>query len=134
MTKEALCAAAIAARRMAYAPYSGCQVGAALLSTDGTVYTGCNVENASYGATLCAERTALAKAVSEGAREFRMLAIAGGKGEGIDGGFPPCGICRQALSELCPPTLTVLVVTGDNRYTEYRLSDLLPTAFGGQQL
>lgn len=129
MTKEALCAAAVAARKNAYAPYSGCLVGAALLAADGTVYIGCNVENASYGATLCAERTAFAKAISEGQRKFAMLAIAGGRGEEIDGGFPPCGICRQTIAEFCAPDLPVLVVTGEETYTEYCLDQLLPAAF-----
>ncbi len=129
MTKEALCAAAVAVRSNAYAPYSGCLVGAALLAADGTVYTGCNVENASYGTTLCAERTAFAKAISEGQREFTMLAIAGGRGEDIDGGFPPCGICRQTIAEFCAPDFPVLVVTGEKAYTEYRLDELLPAAF-----
>lgn len=129
MTKNALCAAALAARKHAYAPYSGCLVGAALLTADGTLYTGCNVENASYGATLCAERTAFAKAISEGHRAFTMLAIAGGRGESVDGGFPPCGICRQTIAEFCPPEFPVLVVTGNDAFTEYRLDQLLPAAF-----
>ena len=129
MTKEALCAAAIAARQQAYAPYSGCLVGAALLAADGSVYTGCNVENASYGATLCAERTAFAKAISEGNRQFTMLAVAGSEGNEINGGFPPCGICRQVIAEFCEPDFTVLVVTASDTYKEYTLSELLPAAF-----
>ena len=128
MTEQALCAAALEARRHAYAPYSGCSVGAALLLDDGKVYTGCNVENASYGATLCAERTAFGKAVSEGERAFVAIAIAGGKGE-VNGGFPPCGICRQTMAEFCGPDFRVLVVTGEQTYTAYRLADLLPAAF-----
>ena len=129
MNKESLCKAALAARRNAYAPYSGCLVGAALLAQDGTVYTGCNVENASYSATLCAERTAIAKAVSEGKREFAMLAVAGGEGDMLNGGFPPCGICRQVMVEFCSPDFKVLVVTSPNTYTEYTLAELLPAAF-----
>lgn len=129
MTKEALCAAAIAARQHAYAPYSDCMVGAALLAADGSVYTGCNVENASYGATLCAERTAFAKAISEGNRQFTMLAVAGSEGSEINGGFPPCGICRQVIAEFCEPDFTVLVVTAPDTYKEYTLSELLPAAF-----
>ncbi len=129
MNKEQLCKAALEARRFAHAPYSGCLVGAALLAENGTVYTGCNVENASYGATLCAERAAFAKAVSEGQRRFSMLAIAGGEGDTVNGGFPPCGICRQVMAEFCSPDFTVLVVTSENTHTEYTLAELLPAAF-----
>ena len=102
----ALVAAARAAARRAYAPYSHYAVGAALLAEDGAVFSGCNVENASYGLTNCAERTALFKAVSEGRRRFRALAIAGGppKDPAV-----PCGACRQALAEFCPPDLPVAV-------------------------
>lgn len=85
---------AIDAMKKAYAPYSGYQVGAALLCVDGTVYTGCNIENASYGATNCAERTAFFKAVSEGQRDFLAIAICGGRDGQIADVFPPCGICR----------------------------------------
>ena len=101
-----LVTAARAAAARAYAPYSKYRVGAALLAADGTVFTGCNVENASYGLTNCAERTALFKAVSEGRRRFRALAIAGGtpKAPAV-----PCGACRQALAEFCPPDLPVAV-------------------------
>ena len=129
MTREALCEAACAARLTAYAPYSECLVGAALLAESGEVYTGCNVENASYGATLCAERTAFAKAVSCGERKFKKIAIAGGKGETVDGGFPPCGMCRQVMAEFCSPDFEVLVVTGASTYTAYTLGELMPAAF-----
>lgn len=129
MTERELCAAAMAARQTAYAPYSGCLVGAALLTASGKVYTGCNVENASYGATICAERTALSKAISEGERAFAAIAVAGGAGETVDGGFPPCGICRQVMAEFCTADFSVLVVTGTETYTAYRLGDLLPYAF-----
>ena len=129
MKKEELCEVALAVRRNAHAPYSGCLVGAALLAQDGTVYTGCNVENASYGATLCAERAAIAKAVSEGNRKFSMIAVAGGEGDTVSGGFSPCGICRQVLAEFCSPDFTVLVVTSLDTYTEYTLAELLPAAF-----
>lgn len=129
MTNRELCAAAEAARQTAYAPYSGCLVGAALLTASGKVYTGCNVENASYGATLCAERTAFAKAISDGERAFVALAVAGGAAGEIHGGFPPCGVCRQVMAEFCRPDFTVLVVTGADGHREYRLSELLPYAF-----
>ena len=114
-----------------YAPYSHFHVGAALLAKDGTVYTGCNVENASYGASNCAERTALFKAVSEGVREFRAIAIAGGK-DGIIGDFcPPCGICRQVLREFCSPeTFTVILKNAKGEIRTYLLRELLPESFG----
>ena len=102
----ALAAAARAAAARAYAPYSNYRVGAALLAADGTVFTGCNVENASYGLTNCAERTALFKAVSEGRRAFRAIAIAGGTAKAP---ALPCGACRQALAEFCGPEMPVAV-------------------------
>lgn len=129
MTYRELSAAALSARNTAYAPYSGYLVGAALLAASGKVYTGCNVENASYGATLCAERTAFAKAISDGEREFTALAIAGGAGDTVDGACPPCGICRQVMAEFCSPDFAVVVVTGEDGYQTYRLEDLLPHAF-----
>ena len=134
MTKHELCAVAMTARDTAYAPYSACRVGAALLASDGTVYTGCNVENASCGATICAERTALVKAVSDGARRFTMLAVAGSCTDHIDGGFPPCGVCRQMLSEFCTADTVVLVVTGEDTFDEYRFGELFPAAFDSNNL
>lgn len=129
MNEHDLCAAALAARKQAYAPYSGYAVGAALLTADGTVYTGCNVENASYGATLCAERTAFATAISNGHREFVMLAVAGGHGDALLASFTPCGICRQVMAEFCSPSFRVLVAKNAEQYTAYSLGDLLPAAF-----
>lgn len=113
----------------AYSPYSNYRVGAALLCGNGKVYTGCNIENASYGATVCAERTAIFKAVSDGERDFSMLAVAGGTDKEISDKFLPCGICRQVMAEFCKPDFTVLVVTGENSYKEFTLSELLPNAF-----
>ena len=100
--------AAKSAMRFAYAPYSHFTVGAALLSRSGRIYTGCNIENASFGATNCAERTAIFKAVSEGEREFDAIAIVSSSGEPT----PPCGICRQVLSEFAPD-IPILLVSGD---------------------
>ena len=100
---EELIRQAMEARKNSYSPYSGFQVGAALLCEDGTVYTGCNVENAAYGPTNCAERTAVFKAVSEGKREFKRIAIVGGH-EGESVAPTPCGVCRQVLSEFCKPS------------------------------
>lgn len=129
MTYRKLCERALEVRKSAYAPYSECFVGAALLTADGAVYTGCNVENASYGATLCAERAAFAAAIGDGKRAFTAIAVAGGKGDAIDGGFPPCGICRQVMAEFCDAEFTVLVVTSPDTFATYRLGDLLPAAF-----
>lgn len=129
MTEKDLCSLAIQAMERSYSPYSGYRVGAALLTTEGTVYTGCNIENASYTPTICAERTAIFKAVSDGVRQFTAIAVAGGKDGVISGAFPPCGVCRQVMAEFCPPDFTILVVTGDDSYTRYTLSDLLPAGF-----
>jgi cytidine deaminase len=129
MTDQELIRRAMAAREYAYCPYSGFSVGAALLCADGTVYTGCNVENAAYGSSICAERTALVKAVSEGKREFVKLAVAGGGGEFCT----PCGACRQMLYEFAPE-LTVLSVRGDGAFLSCTLRELLPYGFGASNL
>ena len=101
MTKEQLATMAKEAMERAYSPYSGYKVGAALICKDGSVYTGCNVENASFSATNCAERTAFFKAISEGKKAFAAIAICGGKDGVIEGLFPPCGVCRQVMREFC---------------------------------
>ena len=129
MTKEELCALAIDAMKMAYVPYSGYTVGAALLTSTGKVFTGCNIENASFTPTVCAERTAIFKAVSEGERKFEMIAVASGKGGVVNGEFPPCGVCRQVMAEFCSPEFPVLFVVGDGKYTEHTLGEILPNAF-----
>ena len=134
MTKQELCNLAIKSMENAYAPYSGYKVGAALLTKTGKVFTGCNIENASYTPTVCAERTAIFKAVSEGERNFTMIAVAGGKNGYISGEFPPCGVCRQVLSEFCDGNFTVLAVNGENSYKEYKLSDLFPCSFNSDNL
>lgn len=125
--RNALAHAAREARQRAYAPYSGYQVGAALLAADGTIYTGCNIENAAYPATICAERVAVTKAVSEGQRNFVAIAIATGNGGS------PCGICRQVMYEFAPH-MTVLLVDNEHITSEYHLSDLLPDGFGPRDL
>lgn len=129
MTNEELCTLAVKAMKNAYTPYSGYRVGAALLTKSGKVYTGCNIENASYSPTVCAERTAIFKAVSEGEREFLKIAVAGGKNGEITGEFPPCGVCRQVMAEFCGPDFKILVVNGENSFTEYTFSDILPFSF-----
>lgn len=127
--------AAMEARERAYAPYSGYLVGAALLTDEGEIYQGCNIENASYGATNCAERTAFFKAVSEGKRTFSAIAVVGGSREQEQGeSFPdmayPCGICRQVMREFCGPDFRILVGRGTADYEEYTLEELLPRSFG----
>ena len=116
--------AALRARDHAHAPYSKFRVGAALEAEDGTVYTGCNIENASYGLTMCAERVALFKALSEGARRFRRIAVAADTANLT----PPCGPCRQLLWEFCRDA-AVLLVNLDGRTEQCSMSDLLPRAF-----
>ena len=130
MTQEELVSLALSMRERAYAPYSHFRVGAALDCEDGTVSTGCNVENAAYGACICGERTALVKAVSEGQRTFRTLAIAGSGGEPCW----PCGICRQMLAEFSPNLLILAVNDGTGEVTKCSLKDLLPHHFNASQL
>ncbi len=120
---------AISQMEKAYAPYSHYHVGAALLSEDGTIFTGCNVENASYGAAICAERTAFVKAVSEGARHFTAIAIAGGMNGVITEAATPCGICRQVMSEFCGKDFIILLALPDGKYEEHTLGELFPLAF-----
>ena len=124
---------AIKARDNAYAPYSGFRVGAALLARDGCVYTGCNIENASYGGTVCAERCALFKAISEGKGDFTAIAVAGGREKVTL--TPPCGICRQTLSEHCDTSIAVLIACDDQgAYEKTTLGELLPMGFGAKSL
>ena len=123
-----------AAERMldrSYAPYSHFHVGAALLAEDGTVYTGCNIENAAYGPSNCAERTAFFKAVSEGERTFEAIAIVGGK-DGVIGDYcPPCGVCRQVMREFCDPVnFRIILENAEKTVKEYSLAELLPESFG----
>ena len=133
MDNQQLIELALRARENAYAPYSHFAVGAAVLTKDGQVYTGCNIENASYGATNCAERTALFKAISEGNRAFEKIAIVGGKqGEEITEYAYPCGVCRQVIAEFSNPTeMTVIVAKSTKEYIEKKLEELLPLSFGG---
>lgn len=122
---------ALEVRQKAYAPYSDFMVGAALLCKDGRIFTGCNIENASYGATNCAERTAFFKAVSEGYREFTAIAIAGGRKEAQSLEYcAPCGICRQVMSEFCDSdAFLVILPRSEEDYKSYTLGQLLPLGF-----
>lgn len=130
MTNKELVDLAIKSMKNSYSPYSGCTVGAALLTKSGRVFTGCNVENASFSATVCAERTAVFKAVSEGEREFSAIAVAGGK-DGRVQGFMPCGVCRQVLAEFGDKDMKILVVKEDGSFNTFTLNELLPKAFEG---
>ena len=131
MDRESLIEAARDAASRAYAPYSGFSVGAALLTRDGKVYTGCNIENSSYSATLCAERVAISKAISAGERDLQAIAVVGGNGSRIT---PPCGVCRQVMSEFCDPATFEIVLSDNGNVVSYTLAQLLPLAFGAEDI
>ena len=128
MPPEELCKLAVEAMSHAYVPYSGYKVGAALLCADGTVYQGCNIENAAYSPTNCAERTAIFKAVYDGHRDFAAIAVCGGKDGVITGAFPPCGVCRQVMREFCKDDFLIYLVN-DKGYETVTLRQLLPYGF-----
>ena len=136
MNETELIELACKGREQAYTPYSGFRVGAALLTRSGTVYLGCNIENASYGPTNCAERTAFFKAVSEGEREFEAIAIVGGPGEGRTGEMcAPCGVCRQVMTEFCDPkTFRIILENGGGKVRTFLVEELLPLGFGPDNL
>jgi len=125
MTEQELLHHAIGAKTRAYAPYSNFPVGAALLAEDGTVFTGCNVENAAYGCCICAEQTAVVKAVSEGHQKFRAIAVVGNS----EGPCLPCGTCRQVLSEFAGSDLPVICAGADGAFQGYTLGELLAHSF-----
>lgn len=121
--------------KFSYAPYSHFKVGAALLAENGTVYTGCNVENAAYTPCNCAERTAFFKAVSEGVHGFQGICIVGGKDGKLTSYTPPCGVCRQVMMEFCnPETFEIILAVNPQKYQVYRLKELLPMGFGPENL
>lgn len=136
MKLEQLVEIAYEARELSYAPYSQFKVGAALLAKSGQIYKGCNIENASYTPTNCAERTAFFKAVSEGEREFVAIAIVGGKEEEENLTFcAPCGVCRQVMMEFCDPKeFQIILGRGTKEYKIYLLDELLPLGFGPENL
>lgn len=126
---------AFRARARAYTPYSHFQVGAALLTKDGTVYEGCNIENASYPATNCAERTTFYKAVSAGERSFQAIAIVGGSESETDDFFcAPCGVCRQVMREFCSGEFEIVLAHAPEAYEVHTLAELLPLSFGPENL
>lgn len=131
MSEAELIREALQAREYAYTPYSHFKVGAALLSRSGQIYRGCNIENAAYGPTNCAERTAFFKAVSEGERAFAAIAIVGGYEGAIDGFAFPCGVCRQVMMEFCDSKEFVIITArSETDYQKYTLEELLPQGFG----
>lgn len=126
---EKLIKKAIEMLNFSYAPYSNFHVGAALLTSEGEIYTGCNIENAAYGPSNCAERTAIFKALSEGKKEFEAIAIAGGKNGKIENFCPPCGVCRQVLAEFCKKDFKIVLAKSTNEYKIMTLEQLLPESF-----
>ncbi len=129
MTPEKLITLAKEAMQRAYAPYSGYKVGAALLCADGTVYQGCNIENASYSPTVCAERTAFFKALYDGHRAFTAIAVCGGKDGVLTGQFPPCGVCRQVMREFCEDGFLLYLAGENGTFETVTLAELLPHSF-----
>lgn len=133
MTPEQLIQLAKEAMARAYAPYSGFYVGAALLCADGTVYQGCNIENASFSPTVCAERSAFFKAVYDGHREFTAIAVCGGKNGNITGTFPPCGVCRQVMREFCRDDFRVYLAGAGDTWEVHTLAQMLPHSFSSAE-
>lgn len=132
---EKLIDTAIEQLKFSYTPYSNFKVGAALLTSDGTVYTGCNIENAAYTPTNCAERTAFFKAVSEGVHDFSAICIVGGKDGILTEYTSPCGVCRQVMMEFCnPETFQIILAIDREHYRIYSLKELLPLGFGPSNL
>ena len=128
---EKLIDTAIEQLKFSYTPYSNFKVGAALLAKNGEIYTGCNIENASYTPTNCAERTAFFKAVSEGVRDFQAICIVGGKDGKLTEYTAPCGVCRQVMMEFCnPKTFQIILAVDKERYESYTLEELMPLGFG----
>lgn len=135
MTPEKLVELAKEARKQSYCPYSGFAVGAALLCKDGKVYQGCNIENASFGPTICGERTAFFKAIYDGEREFEAIAVAGGKaGEEITGLFPPCGVCRQVMREFCGLDFLIHMAKENGEFETRTLGEMLPLSFSNADM
>ena len=128
MTSKELINKALEAMSASYSPYSDFKVGAALLCEDGTVYTGCNIENAAFSPTCCAERVAIFKAISEGKNKFSAIAVVGGKEGRIDGFCSPCGVCRPVMAEFCGKDFKIYMFDGKDEKV-YSLEDLLPESF-----
>ena len=134
MTDKELYFEAVKAMENSYSPYSSCKVGAALLTKSGKLFTGTNIENAAFGPTVCAERVAVFKAVSEGERDFLKIAVVGGKNGGINGIFAPCGVCRQVLREFCSDGFEILLGETKDDFKKLTLKDLLPLSFSPENV
>ena len=134
MTPVELIGLAKQAMQRAYAPYSGYKVGAALLTKAGAVYQGCNIENAAFGPSNCAERTAFFTAIYQGEREFAAIAVVGGKDGVVTDVFPPCGVCRQVMREFCGSGFRIYLSKGDGTYFEASLEEMLPFSFSQEDL
>ncbi|MDD6527303.1 MAG: cytidine deaminase [Oscillospiraceae bacterium] len=134
MTDNELIEAAKKAAENSYSPYSGYTVGAALLSKDGKVFTGCNIENAAYSPTNCAERTAIFKAVSEGVRDFEKIAVVGGYKLDFMDYFAPCGVCRQVMREFCDEDFVILLGKNGSEFRRMTLGELLPCSFSNESM
>ncbi len=129
MTDKELVLKAIDSMKNSYSPYSEFKVGAALLTESGKVFTGCNIENVAFGPTVCAERVAFFKAISEGEKSFSKIAVVGGKNGVISSPTPPCGVCRQVMREFCNDDFEILIVSENENYDKVLLKDLLPQSF-----
>ena len=129
MDTDLLIQTAVKMLDFSYVPYSHFHVGAALLTKSGKIYTGCNIENAAYGQSNCAERTAIFKAVSEGEKEFEAIAVVGGSEGKIEDFCPPCGVCRQVMAEFCDKDFKIILSNGKKEVKTFTLSDLLPESF-----
>ena len=136
MTNRELINLALEARKMSYSPYSGFSVGAALMCKDGSVYTGCNIENSAFSPTNCAERTAFFKAVSEGKRDFLKIVVVGGdSSEEVPLNYcPPCGVCRQVMKEFCSPDFEIIIAKSPDDFRTLTLSELLPLSFDKREV
>lgn len=134
MNDSQLISMAFDAMNYSYSPYSGYKVGAALLTAEGKVYTGCNIENAAFGPTNCAERTAIFKAVSEGERNFVRIAVVGGKDGSPDDYFYPCGVCRQVMAEFCNKDFEIITAKTVDDFVKVTLGELLPYGFGPEKI
>ena len=136
MNNRELINLALEARKMSYSPYSGFSVGAALLCKDGSVYTGCNIENSAFSPTNCAERTAFFKAVSEGKRDFLKIAVVGGNSsESIPENYcPPCGVCRQVMKEFCSSDFEIIVAKNPDDFQIMTLAEILPLSFDKREV
>ncbi len=135
MDSKQLVCEALKAREYAYVPYSNFSVGAALLAKNGKIYHGCNIENASYTPTNCAERTAFFTAVSEGVRDFEAIAVVGGPAGKLPADFCfPCGVCRQVMMEFCTKDFKIIIGKSEEEYKEYTLEDILPYGFSEKDL